>query len=495
MPTTTAPTMPVTAPLLPPASSVQVRQDKGPFARLSTPAKALVIGAVVVLCALMAVSIGYEKVAGVKEAIHTIAYDTKPSVVSALQIRGDLGTMDAEATNEALGNTGEAVGLIGPFLDAARRLEADYLKSAENVTFGEAEREPLRRLARTMTDYEQAMGRIQSSATTAPAAQTRSRVRGASDLLNSMAVPASEDLEDANLKPLTRSYDALVANRTSALESFASVALLAAAVLAAQLFAFRRLGQTLATPASVLAGVLVIAALVVLPLGIHSSQSGVQRAKTDAFDSVLALSHTKAVLDRMNALESLWLYTSDPVQKADTEKAFNDSAALVLRVTDPGQLATLGHFPDIARTATDTECRGDASGAQAKTPLMQGLLGDAMKNITYGCAERTPLTAAVVAFLDYLRIDRQIRSLEAHGDHAGAVALCIGNEQGQSNWAFDRVEAGLTEATAVNDHNFTAEMDGSETLLSYMSWLVGLLIGGTALLQCLDLWIRTRDYR
>ena len=462
---------------------------------MSTPAKAGVIGALVVFCALLAMSTGFEKVSSVRAVIHTIARDTKPSVVAALQIRSDLGTMDAEATNEALGTSGESVGLLGPFLDAARKYEKDFVAASENVSFGEAEREPLRRLSRSMTDYQQALGRIQGAAASGLVADTHRRVEAASSMLAMTAVPAAEDLKQANLKPLVDSYDSFVSSRTAMVEVLAILCLLAGAVAAAQVFAFHRLGQVLVTPFSGVAAVLIAVAVVTVPYELQSSRSDVVSAKTDAFDSILALNESKASMERMNALESLWLYTSDPARRADAETAFNQQAAAVLNVADPSQLALFGRFGDVARDTLAKECSGDSTGAHRATPTLKGLLGTALDNVTYGCAERTPLTGAVSAFLDYLRIDRQIRVLEVQGKHADALALCTGSEQGQSNWAFARVQSALDETVAVNDTEFNRSTDDAQSVLAHMAWLLGLLVGGAALLQCADLWIRTRDYR
>ena len=118
---------------------------------------------------------------------------------------------------------------------------------------------------------------------------------------------------------------------------------------------------------------------------------------------------------------------------------------------------------------------------------------DELGNITF----RGELPAAADTlrkFLDYLKIDEQIRKL-ADEDAAKAVELCVGAQQGQSNWAFDRFEEALGKTIAINQSAFDASLADAAGWLAGLDWLVPLgLAPAVSALTFLGLRPRLKEY-
>jgi hypothetical protein len=76
------------------------------------------------------------------------------------------------------------------------------------------------------------------------------------------------------------------------------------------------------------------------------------------------------------------------------------------------------------------------------------------------------LEAARKAFVDYLTIHRQIYDLVRKGDVAGALALNIGSEAGQSAEAFDRFTQAMTQERTINRTVFDQVWNTQSALLT-----------------------------
>jgi hypothetical protein len=90
-------------------------------------------------------------------------------------------------------------------------------------------------------------------------------------------------------------------------------------------------------------------------------------------------------------------------------------------------------------------------------PGFQGLLADALHNITFA-GERMASVETLRYFGIYFDIDKQIRRLEQNGKHQEAIALCIGNNTDQSNWAFDRYKDAQQKVININMEAFQVAM-------------------------------------
>ena len=104
---------------------------------------------------------------------------------------------------------------------------------------------------------------------------------------------------------------------------------------------------------------------------------------------------------------------------------------------------------------------------------MKGYLADELNNITFA-GELAAAEETLLKFLDYLKIDQQIRDLK---DERQAVDLCLGTQPGQSDWAFDQFDQALGKTIKINRDALRLEPGGRRRLA-----------GGTRLAVAARIW-------
>ena len=179
------------------------------------------------------------------------------------------------------------------------------------------------------------------------------------------------------------------------------------------------------------AGVLAIGFTTWTSIAFLKESSDLVKAKEWSYDSVVALMDARASAYDANAAESRWLL--DPVMRAQHEQMF---------VKRAGELVTLKAGSDFASAEKQALNKETIN-------VFTGSLATELNNITF-TGEREVATETLHWFGVYVAIDKQIRALELSGHHAEAVALCIGNENGQSNWAFNKFDGALGDTLKIN---------------------------------------------
>ena len=164
-------------------------------------------------------------------------------------------------------------------------------------------------------------------------------------------------------------------------------------------------------------------------------------AKSNSFDSVIALSRARAVAYDLNADESRYL--TDPARAAAYEQSFLDKTQSFARV-DGAALAT---YDDKLAALADKH-RADHGQVG-----FGGYLGDELRNITFP-GEQDAAERVLTAFQQYQRDDRKIRELNAQGKLKEAVTFDTGTTPGQSNADFDVLSAALDDNQAINQRAF-----------------------------------------
>ena len=91
--------------------------------------------------------------------MQTIGKDAAPSIIAAQRIRSSLADMDSNLANGLIGGPGEHPEATQAY--EARRLEVTegLLAAAGNITYGDAERVPIRTLINGLGPYEEAAAR------------------------------------------------------------------------------------------------------------------------------------------------------------------------------------------------------------------------------------------------------------------------------------------------------------------------------------------------
>jgi len=402
------------------------RAQVNTFARVPSTLRTLRAG-IVALCLLVAAT-GFFTWHAFHSIVHTIGYESEPSIVAAENIRGTLSDAHTDflrAFVSAEGTNGKSISDYR----AAIELANDYLVAAsQNIAYGEAERQPILRALDNLSLYQTLEGSALADG------GNIYDIRAADDVIREHIIPAVDDLAAANFAHLDNAYSD---GRTAAriwLIAFCAVSIaLLLLLLHTQrylLATFRRVINPWIAAGTV---ALVLCAIAFGACGTNFL-SNIRIAKEDAFDSVFALSQAKALAYNAHSQESIYLLTRDKDEKAEPAGNFQRSATMLL-----------------------TPERADMSqlSPRAPRPKSVGLLNEELDNITFD-GEEQAARATVAAWLDYARIDSRIRDLESSGLHSNAVALDLGTTAMESEGAFERFVATLNKTTDINQDQFDA---------------------------------------
>jgi hypothetical protein len=449
--------------------------------RLSTPARLrLALAAIVVLALLFFLAV----YAGVKEhraAMTTIGKDTAPSILAAQHIRANLADMHSNTANALLHKPGagkEEQAAYQKVLDACekRRIEATegILAAAGNITYGEAERGPLRKLLNELGRYQACaaealvLHRLGGSEFLEPQ-------RRADRIMTEAILPAADALDAVNRKEMDRAYtDVRAASlRATVVVLGAAVGLLGVLALT-QLFLYQRMHRIL-NPGLAAATVLTLVFTVVVVGTFLRQRAALRTATKDAFDSIHALWRARAEAYDGNGDESRWLLDR---QRADAyERDFLLKEARLMKLPDGmsrQELVAAVRRGNIPKDFT-------------------GYLADELRNVTFP-GEREAASACLETFVRYADIDREIRKLEKAGRHKEAVALCLGEREGQSNWAFDEFDRALGKTIDINQKVFDDTVKRSLDGLKPFDVTAALVALGVVALALGGLWPRFREY-
>jgi hypothetical protein len=409
-----------------------------------------------------------------RDAMKTVGKDSAPSIVAAQHIETSLADMDANAANELLGAPGKMPEAVNAYEkdreDAARAL----IGAAENITYGDSERIPIQSVQVGMGSYERAVQRARDFHERGDAAAVNA-YRDAARLMDHTLLPSAEALDKANNEVLERAYkdQASKSSAVQALLVLSGLALLGA-LAAVQIFLLQRTRRTL-NPYLAAATLLMVGSFEYAASAMTTERQQLKVAKEDAFASIHALWRTRAISYSANSDESRYLL--DQPHAAEHERNFFIKSGLVAKLP-PGM-----NLQDVAMAQTSS----------IKVEGFSGYLADELGNITFA-GERDAAIDTVQAFEKYLSVDKQIRRLEATGQHAAAVELCIGNKQGQSNWAFGRFDTALGATLDINQKAFDAAVEKGLGALDGMEIRLFIVAAAIAVLMFLGLGVRIKEY-
>ena len=312
--------------------------------------------------------------------------------------------------------------------------------AAQNITYGDAERDPIVEITAQLQAYSDLIGQARVAlagadprASVAPEAAL-APIRQAHAIVDKDLLPAAMALNAANEQVLETTW----AQRLSR-SSGESVALTAAGVLALALLIAAQVLVTSRTRRQVNPGLLLATLLFALTLfQVHfemsSGAEALRVAKEDAFDSVRALWKTRAALYAANSDESYFLL--DPSRKPQYADRFfarlKEMAGPDFARQDGRQDGQQDGRAALAARSRAFGLAGCLNRNRNGVKPYPGLLGDELNNVTFEheCAEASLLFPLLA---DYVAIDARIRDLDASGDHAGALKLDVGEEPGESD--------------------------------------------------------------
>lgn len=377
-------------------------------------------------------------ISGVQEqqqAIKTIGKDSVPSILVAQRIKDALAGMDANAVNELLAPPGKNQDAVKAYEERRQVLADRLVSAAENITYGEAERKPIQTLQRVLGEYIAKLQQARDFHQRGDATGVLTAYREAAKIMDEKLLPAADALDKANLDILERIYEQeRFASARSLFLVIISGLILIGVLAVIQLFLYYRMRRILNFM------LLAATAILILFLGettqaFLSSAHNLKVAKEDAFDSMHDLRQARALSYSANADESRYLL--------DTALASTHDQAFFNKVNKIAELPRGETFEAVIA----------ASAKGAKVNGLKGLLGEELNNITFP-GEREAAVANLSKLGDYVAIDKQIRQLQQSGRHQEAIALCVGNQPKQSNWAFDQLLKANQNAFDINDKAF-----------------------------------------
>jgi hypothetical protein len=217
--------------------------------------------------------------------------------------------------------------------------------------------------------------------------------------------------------------------------------LLISVLVAIQLFLSNRMRRTL-NPMLLAATAIAILFLGYTTRAFLSASHNLKVAKEDALESIQDLRKARSIAYSANGDESRYLL--DPTFAAKHQQAYFKKVA---------QLATLSQGQTFQTVA--------ASFAQSQVKEVNGFTGylaDELKNITFD-GEREAALDTLSKFGQYAAIDQKIRQLQRSGKYAEAIALCVGNNPGESNWGFAQFLKANQNTIDINQAAFDEAVD------------------------------------
>ncbi|MEU8925555.1 hypothetical protein AB0D10_32270 [Kitasatospora sp. NPDC048545] len=389
-----------------------------------------------------------------RDGTDVIGHQAAPQVVRSADLYFALNDMDAQAANLLLfGADPDYTALRKQTLDTyeQRRSQADtdLQRVTEAVAGDAAGQRAVQTVIGELGRYEALVARAQLLEEQAhapagrPSADALAAYRQATDLLRQQLLPAVDEVTKANAAVVEGNYtdrrDALAGGWWWILLTglFALVVLgLLQRLLAVR---FRRLVNVPLAVTSLLTVIGLVTALTLTSRADHQ----LVVAKSNSFDSVIALSRARAVAYDLNADESRYL--TDPARAAAYEQSFLDKTQSFARVDG----ATLTTYNDRLAALADKHRAGHGQVG------FDGYLGDELRNITFA-GEQDAAERVLTAFQQYQRDDRKIRELNAQGKLKEAVTYNTGLTPGQSNADFGTLSAALDDNQAINQRAFEA---------------------------------------
>lgn len=439
------------------------------FKNLNTPSiMSLMIGGISVLCLITGI-ITHLYISQINYTIKTIKYDSKPSVESAQNIQEYLTAMYADVVNDLLTNS--PIGLS----DDLTKLNKAIVSSTKNITFS-SEEYYINDIQKSLTHLYTLIGELR---TTNPDDRIRKFMYNSN--IEHLMLYATR-LEQANSIPLENSYQSFQETKSSIIVGMFIIVIIS--LISIQVWLMKKTNRIINPSIFVATGIISISLLWIL-YAIIQEQISIRVAKEDAYNSLHELYNAKATLNAMNADESMWLL--DNVHGFDI--TFFSKAKKVLDI-DFSKSTEIVQQLDAALLL---EKQDRADDAKLKTPKLTGNLGEEISNITFGIAERKPATDAVKLFISYMDIDNKIRTL-AKTDKNAAIKLCIGNNEGQSNWTFERLMKAIDAIILENETEFSDRFDQATTIINGVKWVSIISLVLTALFTAFGLWQRIEEF-
>ncbi|WP_433477906.1 hypothetical protein ACQPZP_13210 [Spirillospora sp. CA-142024] len=384
------------------------------------------------------IGVAWAAIANAREGVRVIGHDAGPQVVATGDLYFQLTDMDAQLANALL--IGDAPGggrdqALARY-DQNRRKAGDALLKAAKLADEATENNTARDLLDALARYERLAGqallldRQSPHASGPPSQKVVDLYRQATDLMKLDLLPKAYNLTLDNGTLVRHTYEekrsAVLLGRSAILIT----GLVLLAVLAGfQLFLARRFRRLLNVPLALATlGTLVLVATGALMLSKQADH--LRQAKEEGFDSILALSRTRAISNSANADETRFLL--DPGRADAYEQVYLSKSQTVLYLK-AGNLTQYnaavqkdlsfgrGRAPFLGFLGTEASRPIEASGPETElVDVMRRVLADyqkvqandrRMRDLVNGDKRDQAVAARGAAAADFARYDRSLQDL------------------------------------------------------------------------------------
>jgi tetratricopeptide (TPR) repeat protein len=403
-----------------------------------------------------------------------VGRDSADSVLLAGRLKNTVAGMDSFTANELLTepDSPEAkaafAGYQGRYKDHVER----FIKLAENITYDEAERAPLKSIQENMGEYIRLLQKARDFKAQGKLAEMLVPYRAAIVLLDSSIIPKIDQLSKVNedQRQLQIQDDR---SGTSLFGVIVVGGFLIASLVALQLFILQKTKRQFNLPLLIATA---IAAIFLLhsAISLGRAASSLAVARDDAFPSLKSMREARALSYRANADESRYLL--DTANKQVHEDAFKKKEKDIMNL--PRDLV----LEDITRKIS----------SNSKTDLRRvtGLVAGAVNNITFP-GEGPALIESLRAWQDYLNVDKEIREKERSGDRKGAISICLG----KSDQAYEKFKEALEKVQIINEEAMKKNLDASDRALAYFEVQAAIALILVAVLTQYGLKPRIKEYQ
>lgn len=409
-----------------------------------------------------------------RNAIKTVGKDAAPSVLMAQRLKDSFADMDASLANELLMKPGENSEALKGFEISRKKIAERLVIVAKNITFP-GEEKLIQSLQLNTSAYLLKLQEARDAHKRGDLVSRLNIYRDAANLMDNQIIRQAEELSQLNSLELDKIYaqQRFENGGVSFLIAVIGIALIAVLAMI-QIFLYQRMRRILNLP------LLGATAIAIIFLGYTLSSflgaaNNLRIAKEDAFNSLHALRQMRSMSYQANADESRYLLDKDNAK--NHEQSFKNKIAKII---------TIPAGRSIEGIVNNTK-------QGKKTLSITGLLANSLNNITFD-GEGQLAIDTLNTFNNYLSIDIEIRRLYNSGKVAEAIALCIGNKDGQSNWAFERYKSAQTHLIDLNQKEFDGNIQSGNDRLDNFELIATVTLLTIAILTLFGLRPRLMEY-
>jgi hypothetical protein len=396
--------------------------------------------------------------------MQTIGRDTAPSIIAAESIKWNFADLHTNVIRRFLDSpdrSADAAHACGELRESVTR---QLLTAAENITYGDAERAPIRDLMNGLSRYDSAVAQAIVLHDRRDGSDLK-HIRDAEKIAHETIIPAAEALDLENQSALNDGYNAqqTEADHTTALLIFSCVLLLAG-LAGTQILLQRRMHRRI-SPALVVAALLSIAWTCWIVTALSDETHDLKVAKQDAFDSIGVMWRARA--DAFTAQSHLGLSLLDPAVSQSAQQAFDQETSQLVTLSDG---------------VTFEQVQSATTAGQLPPSGFQGYIGVELRNITFD-GELDAANQMLASYAHYIGITKQVRDAQSTGDLPRAIALCLGDNTNQARGALKAFDDALDKVLQINQDAFDQAVNrGFEDVAGFGVWniAVALLIAITA---------------